>query len=163
MFRNNNARRIAEISLFCLAFSMTTYSRTPSPAPATQADLNQAGNVVQAFCTFWKTLRFDSIYVLMIEENRTDTAGAPFLNAYNILNDNSGKLISFTVKEAIPNEQGIMVKTQLSFDKIIPPTMINGVHNFHLIKEAGQWKVKVIVPPIVPPEKVGSGGGHPGE
>jgi hypothetical protein len=40
---------------------------------------------------------------------------------------------------------------------------LNGTHNFYLIKEAGKWRVKMIVPPIAPPAPGGGGGGHPVE
>jgi hypothetical protein len=157
--------RLTAVFLIFTSLIISSFAQTP-PQPSSssipQAELKQAEKTVKTFCTFWKSLKVDSMYLLMSGATHKDVPKMNFANIYKVLPDNSGKLASFTVKEAIPNENGVVVKTELTFVKSKPPLAVNGVHNFHLIIENGKWKVLTIVPPIVPPDVSGSGG-HPGE
>ena len=106
------------------------------------------------------------MYIMMSTATQADMPKPKFVNTYGIMSNNIGRLSSFTVKEAIPNDDDIIVKAELTFAKQKPPTGINGVHNFHLVKENWKWKIKTIVPLISPPNPIPghrSGGSHPGE
>lgn len=157
--------KIASAFFVCLALITLSLAQTPPPPPPgliLPAELDQAKKYIQTFCADWKKLKFDSMYVMMSEATQANTPKAKFINTYGVMSDNSGRLSSFAVKEALPNDDGIIVKAELTFVKQNPPTAANGVHNFHLVKENGKWKVETIVPPIAAPEVNGSGG-HPGE
>jgi hypothetical protein len=146
-----------------LAVAQTAFSQAPpAQPPVPPAELQAAKKTVQTFCTYWKSLKFDSMYVMMSKAAQTGMPQAIFNHTYGVMPDSLGRLGSFSVKEALSSEDGVLVKAELIFLKEKPATAINGVHNFHMIKENGKWKVKTIVPPIFPPKDVGSGG-HPGE
>ena len=119
-------------------------------------DLKEAANLVENFCTDWKVLQIDSMYLKISEQFRPNLPVSLFLNTY-------GKLGSFELNDTIVNDSGILVSMKLTFLKENPPTAVNGVHNFHLVKEGAKWKVKAIVPPIAPPVDLDrAGGGRPG-
>ncbi len=161
MILKNAFYRIAG-SLVIIWATVTVAQVPPPPGIIPPAELDKAKAVVQDFCTDWKTLKFDSMYVMMSDAVRADMPKARFINTYGVMADNSGRLGAFAVKEALPNEENIVVKAEMNFTKENPPVAVNGVHNFHLAKENGKWMVKTVVPPIEAPE-VGGSGGHPGE
>ena len=142
-----------------IILSLTVLSAGQAPIPPTE--LEQAKNETQFFCNAWKALQFDTVFSRMTEAIQVDTTQVTFINSYGILSGDIAKLTSFSVIDALSNENDIIVKVALAFDKEVPPTIVNGIHNFHLTKENGMWKVKTIVPPIAPPGDIGSGG-HPG-
>ncbi len=148
--------------LFYTFLPIYAQHKMPLSAPTTN-NAQQPQKLVAAFCTDWKALKFDSMYVMMSEATRADMPKDKFSTMYGAKADKSGKLSSFKVKEAVPGDGGIVVKVELVFAKPNPPTAVNGVYNFHVVKDNGKWKVKAIVPPIKPPKPNGSLGSHPGE
>jgi hypothetical protein len=154
--------------VFYLVIATTILAQTPPPPNNSNqiqvTELEQAKKIVIAFCTDWKALKFDSMYTLMSDAAMKSLSKTKFLNIYGVKSDNSGKLKAFTLKEALPNESGIVIKIELTFIKQNPPVAVNGIYNFHLIKENGKWKVKAVVSPILPPKPENViGSGHPGE
>ena len=154
-------RGFPAILLFCgLAFS-----RTPPVTPEghTAEEIEQAKDIVQKLCTVWKTgksdRRSDTRRKRAQEKNAVENAIDPRLE-FSVMD---GKLVSFEIREALSNERGILIRAELTFLEQIPPTAVNGVHNFHLVKEGENWEVKTIVPPIAPPVDLHrAGGGRPG-
>jgi hypothetical protein len=148
---------------FCAAILAAAQTPPPSSTGSIPtSDLNQAKKIVQTFCACWKKLKIDSMYAMMGIAAREDMPKPKFLTIYGEQADKSGRLGSFSVKEAVPGDDGVVVKAALTFVKQKPPSAVNGIYNFHMIEENGKWKVKAVVPPIAPPEIEGSGG-HPGE
>ena len=106
------------------------------------------------------------MYVMMGRAAQADMHKAKFIKNYSIMPDNAKKLSSFSVKAVLLIGDGIIAKTTLTFVKESPPSMINGVHNIHLVNENGIWKIKAIVAPISPPKAIPGQrieGSHPGE
>lgn len=149
---------------FCAAFPAPAQT-PPPPAQGSVAplELDQAKKTARTFSADWKSLKFDSMYALMSEGSQAGMPKEKFCATFGVKPENAGKVVSFSVKKAVPGDDGIIVDVVLAFVKENPPTEVNGVHGFHMIKENGKWKVKAIVPPIAPPEETGGSGGHPGE
>ena len=155
------------VSFPILAVSFSLFAQTPLPPPAAKqispAELDLAKKVVTAFCKNWKALKLDSIFVLLCKTTQKEMPKARFNNIYGTGPDKSGRLSSFTVNRALPNENEIVVKVNCTFAKERVPAEINGMYNFHLIRENERWKIKSIVTPISPPDVGKGSGGHPGE
>ena len=160
----NISRKTTVIYTFFTAFTFLSSAQTGSPSGTLPPiELEPAKKQAVAFSTKWKNSKLDSAYLMMSAASRTAIPKATFFNIYNIKADTAGKLTAFTVQETLPSENEVIVKIKLEFYKESPPTLVSGVHKFHMVKENKTWMVKTIVPPIAPPETVGSGGGHPGE
>jgi hypothetical protein len=149
-----------------ILFSLALAQPASPPVQITPDEIEQAKKAVQTFCAFWKAQKFDSLYVMMGRAAQADMPKAKFIKNYSIMPDNAKKLSSFSIKAVLLIGEGIIVRATLTFVKENPPSMINGVHNIHLVKEKGIWKIKAIVPPISPPKAIPGQrieGSHPGE
>ena len=151
------------ICISLAALSIAQKPPTPGVGPIPPAELDQAKKVVTSFCSDWKMLKLDSMYVMMSTATQADMRKQKFISTYGARSEKSGKLSSFAVKDATLGDSGLVVKVGLSFVKQNPPIAVNGVYSFHLVGESGKWMVKAIVPPIAPPRADGGGESHPGE
>lgn len=134
------------------------------PLPVSPVDLDACKNIVSEYCSKWKETKYNDMYALLSPQGMGQMPRAKFINTYGIAADNGGKLSNYTTQEALPNQDGVMVKIELTFIKEVSPNLINGIHNFHLVKDSNSWKIKAIVAPIAPPPaESGHGGSHPGK
>jgi hypothetical protein len=150
--------------LFLAAVPLLAQQAAPPDSSPSALDIQQAKALVTKFCTAWKALKLDSMYVMLSEAAKANMSREHFDSAYGATPDKSGRLLSWKVKEATGGEGGVVVKVELRFARERPPTAVNGVHGFHMVKGDGKWQVKAIVPPIRPPDgEHGGSAGHPGE
>lgn len=82
-----------------------------------------------------------------------------FIRTYKV-----GKLIDYSIDEALTKGDNVLVKVDLKFQTEIKPRFISGVHTFNMERDEGDWKIKYIMPPIKAPKPLTlPGGSHPGE
>jgi hypothetical protein len=135
------------------------------PGAVSPDDANACKQTVTSFCTSWKSLKFDSMYVKLSSDGMGQMEKMEFTRTYAPAADRSGMVSGFTVGDEVTStENGLLVKVTMTFEKDKTPNLINGEHRFYLVKDSEVWKIKTIVAPVpVPSAEGGTGGSHPGE
>lgn len=136
----------------------------PPGVPLSPQEMEAAKKEVETFCASWKALNFDTMYQKLSVNGLGKMKKEEFIRIYEPASDRSGKLSSYSVVDAVGSEDGLLVKGELTFEKNKTPHLLDGIHNFHMVKEGDSWKIKTIVAPVaVPSIESGAGGSHPGE
>jgi hypothetical protein len=143
------------------AFSQTT---PPTAQPITVADIDQCKNIVQEYCSAWKTGDYDTMFTLLNAEGMAIMGKDKFIEGLRENAQAGIMLISFNITEAKSNENEVLVKATLGFAKQKKPSMMNGIYSFYLSRDGNLWKIKTILAPVIAPTGEGMpGGSHPGE
>ena len=165
--KNKIQRYILLIVLVCvltLFTGETAWLQVSEVRGITEGDQKSCQDVVEGFCQAWMKEAYAVMYQALSKAGMGLMDQERFISTYRSYGTKGGKLIKYSLTQGVKKERDLMVKADLKFIKEIPPRIVNGVHNFHMVKGEGGWKIKYIMPPISPPAlSPHPGGSHPGE
>ena len=150
---------IVKLFVALCVVSMAVYPQSNPSEKTSPPDSTLAKNEVIAFCKFWKISQLDRMRAMLGKDTRADSL---FLKTYGMNGKGPGKVVKFSIVDAVKDEKGVKVRVKLTFKQQAPPHGVNGVHGVYLEKENGRFYIRMIVAPIGSPAE-GRGGERPGE
>lgn len=126
----------------------------------TEEDQQECQLLVDEFCGAWMNEQYEVMYQALSKSGIGKMDKEKFIRTYK----KDGKLVDYSIEDAVPKGDNVLVKTNLKFQNDIPPRIISGLHTFDMERDKGNWRIKYIMPPIKTPAVVTlPGGSHPGE
>lgn len=104
----------------------------------TEEDQQECQLLVDEFCGAWMNEQYEVMYQALSKSGMGKMDKDKFIRTYKV-----GKLIDYSIDEALTKGDNVLVKANLEFQTEVPPRIISGLHTFNMVKDEGNWSIKI--------------------
>jgi hypothetical protein len=113
---------------------------------------------VEKFLTAWTASDYSAMQAMLGEAGNDG-----FIDSYRGHEAEAGRLFAYTIRDAVPAGEKVLVATALKFRTEVPPKTTSSLHSFGMKKDGALCRIEDITPMSPPAPSRQPGGSFPSE